>query len=278
MNRANKLLDIYFFLLIVEMFTLTTLLILNFKALTLTDYLLFGMTFFIIIIAYFTSVLGALTTGLVLVFLYGSLLMYQSFSGAAKIEERDYFWIIVFPLTAFIAGKFSYFLDELKKGSVKLESQVENLVTIDEITGFPNAKAFYEQLEAEMSRAKRHKFNLVLMLVEVQYFEELITLYGKKKADEIIGIMADLLRKVSRMEDTRYRLSEKLFALIMPNTDLAGGEIVRNRLRKELASVVVGNKESYKLAMKIGILPYNETITDSFTFKNLAEKELEFDL
>jgi diguanylate cyclase (GGDEF)-like protein len=277
MKRTHIYLDVYFLLLIMELFSLATMLLINMKELTLVEYLLFGLCFLIVIIAYFTSLIMALTVSMFGIFLLGSLAVYQSIFGGIVIPN-SYSWLIILPLTAFIAGRFSVFLSELKSSLFQLEDQVQLLVMIDENTGFYGEKAFYRDLEEEMSLAKRHRFDLPLMLLEIQYLEELIRMYGRKKADEIIKVFSDQLRIASRLGDKRYRINEKQFAMIMPYTDSSGGDIVRERLRSTLSSIRINDKESYQLSMKISIVLYNDAFPNPLAFKRAAEKELEFDL
>ncbi|MDK2799535.1 MAG: hypothetical protein PWP27_2003 [Clostridiales bacterium] len=277
----NKQVDIIFLLLIIEIFAITTLLILNIKELTFIDYILYMLVFLIIVISFYSNLITGLITSAFLVFGYGSYMLYESLFYEKMSIANSYFWIVLFPLSAFISGNLSDCINEIRNKNIKLEKQMSNLVTVDDITGFNNLKEFYTDLNEEMSRSRRHEFYLVVMLVELQYLEELIGIYGIDKINKILKFISVLIEKVTRTEDKRYRIDEDLFAIIMPNTDISGAEIVKERLKKELENVTINddNKtQTYKLDIKIAALQYNDSITNSFQFKELAQKELEYDI
>ncbi|SHK05514.1 GGDEF domain-containing protein [Paramaledivibacter caminithermalis] len=277
----NRHIDIFFLLLIIEIFTITTLLILNVKEITFTDYVLYMLIFLIIVISFYSNLITGLITSAFLVFGYGSYMLYQSLFYEKSSIGNSYFWIVLFPLSAFISGRLSDSINEIRNKNMKFEKQVKELVTVDEITGFNNIKEFYKDLNEEMSRSKRHKFSLVVMLVEIQYLEELIGIYGTDKINKIFKIISNIIEKVTRTEDKRYKIDEDLFAVIMPNTDIKGAEIVKERLKKKLEDIEVNHgsqTKTYKFDFKIAVLQYNDRITNSFEFKELVQKELEYDI
>ncbi|SHJ96941.1 GGDEF domain-containing protein [Tepidibacter formicigenes] len=277
----NRHVDIYFLLLIIEIFSVTTLLILNIKEVNFIDYVLCVLTFLIIIISFYSNLIMGLITSAFLVFAYGSYMLYKSLFYENIRIGNGYFWMVIFPLSAFISGRLSDAINEIRNKNIYLEKQISNLVTVDEITGFNNLKEFYRDLNEEISRSRRHKFYLVLMVVEVQYLEELISIYGIDKINKILKSISVLIEKAIRTEDKRYRIGEELFAIIMPNTDISGAEIVRQRLKRELENISINDDDktkTYKLDIKIAALQYNDSIDNSFQFKELVQKELEYDI
>jgi len=281
MRKANRYIDIYFLLLIILVFSIITLIFITVEELQLSQYILIGLNFIMIVIAYFTNIVIGLITSAFLVFFYGSYILYESILYNNAFVENSYIWIIIFPLSTFISGKFGEYILQVQEKVINLEKQINDLVTIDEITGLNNMKEFIKDLEEEMSRSKRHKFGLVLMIIEIQYFEELINIYGRTKANTIMKIMANLIEKATRNEDKRYKVKEDMFAIIMPNTTLDGAEVVKNRLKKELENILIQGykgEEKFKFDVKVGLLEYDNNINGALKFKEMAERELEFDV
>lgn len=172
-------------------------------------------------------------------------------------------------------------INEILDKYMKLEKQINNLVTVDETTGFHNLKEFYKDLNEEMSRSKRHNFSLVVMLVEIQYLEEITSIYGIDSIKKIFKAMAELIETVTRTEDKRYKIDEGLFAIIMPNTDILGAQTVKERLKKQMENLTINedNKaKSYKLEVKAAAVQYNDKIENAFEFKEYVQKELEYDI
>lgn len=277
----NRHIDIFFLLLIIEIFTITTLLILNIKEVTFIDYLLYGLTFLVIVISFYSNLIIGLISSAFLVFGYGSYMLYQSLFYEKVGIKNSYFWIILFPLSAFISGRLSDSVNDIRNKNIKYEKQVKDLVTVDEVTGFNNSKEFYKDLNEEMSRSRRHKFDLSVMMVQIQYLEELISIYGEQKISRIFKVISDLIEKVTRTEDKKYKIDENLFSVIMPNTYISGVDVVKERLRKELNSITLNDSKetkTYKFDIKISALQYNESIANAFEFKELVLKEIEYDI
>lgn len=276
----NRHVDVFFLLLIIEIFIITTLLIINIDKAVFSDYILFVLTFLIIVISFYSNLITGLISSAFLVFGYGSYMLYQSLFYEKLVFQNSYFWIILFPVSAFISGRLSDSIEEIRNKNLKFEKQLKDLVTIDEATGFSNSKEFYKDLNEEMSRAKRHGFNLVVMLAEIQYLEELTNIYGRYKISNIFKAISEAIEDVTRTEDKKYKIDKDLFAVIMPNTDIAGAEIVKERFKSELQNIMVDEdvKKRYKFDMKIAILQYNKSIASSFEFKELVQKELEYDI
>ncbi|MBF8982843.1 diguanylate cyclase [Lutibacter sp. B2] len=281
MKKSNEYIDMFFMLLMIIIFTITTYLMINSKDVMMKEYILYSITFLLILITYATSIIIGLLVSSIFVFTYGSYILYQSMVYSKENSFQDYFWIIVLPIVVFVVGKLSANIKEIQDTNKELRSETEKLVTIDPVTGLQNTKGFYIDLDAEMSRAKRYGFNLSIMICKIQYFEELMNIYGEQKTQKIIKKIADELKKSNRNEDKIYKLKEDVFAVILPNTDLIGSEVVKDRFRTRVDDVIVNKEEEiehYHINLKIGMFQYSEKVTNPFMFKELAEKELEFDV
>jgi len=280
-KKSNEYIDLFFMLLMIIIFTITTYLMVNSKDVMMKEYILYSITFLLILITYATNVIIGLLTSSIFVFAYGSYILYQSMVYSKENSFQDYFWIIVLPIVVFVVGKLSENIKEIQDTNKELKNETEKLVTIDPVTGLQNIKGFYLDLDGEMSRAKRYEFNLTIMICKIQYFEELINIYGEQKTQEILKKIADELKNSNRNEDKIYKIKDDTFAVILPNTDLIGAEVVKDRFRKSVDDVVVNKEEDlegYHINLKIGMFQYSEKITNPFMFKELAEKEIEFDV
>lgn len=247
------------------------------------NYILLCLSFLLGIVAFSTKLVIGLFSSLFLVFAYGSLILYKAiFEANFRFTlVQDSFWLLVFPLIAYTAGYLGDSLRESSRTIQDLRQQVKTLVRIDDLTGLSNKPKFYEDLYDEMRRAKRHDFDLTLMMVKIMFYNELLSIYGKNKTYDVICLMVKNIEQVLRIEDKKYRLESDTFAFILPNTDKKGAEIIKNRLRKSLNQITLmsGQKqEKLNFNFKIGILSYDKKIDDVLEFKQKLEKELEYDV
>ena len=283
MDDKRTKVDVFFLLILIELFVLGSLFILNAEFASLKNYILLGAAYMIVIISFYTDMVAGMLASLILDFAYGSYLLYMTIRAGVLgyTFAEDYLWIAVFPLLAYTAGKYGYYIGKLRKAQEKLLYEVSNLVRIDEVTNLNNKNQFYKDLSEEMSRARRHGFQMAVMLIQIEYYSELLSVYGVAKVDEILNQIADKLEMVTRDEDKRYKLDHGMFAAILPNTPEEGALIVKDRLRKELdEGTVSSKKEMQKLSIRfrIALKTYDRKIQGAFEYKEELERELEYDV
>ena len=68
----------------------------------------------------------------------------------------------------------------------RLERELEKLTIIDDLTGLFNRRYFYRKLEEEMTRANRQKGNLVLILLDLDYFKDYNDNFGHLAGDKAL--------------------------------------------------------------------------------------------
>jgi len=234
-----------------------------------------------IIIAMIFGQIQGLLFSIMIVVLYAGVILYQGMLGTESIIPMSYVWIAAFPLVGLVAGIIgenirAYILTLKECTQIK-----EALVTKDELTGLGNSREFYQNMKVQMALIQRHKREMTLAIIEIQYFDELMSLYGKGSYSKVFDIVTAIIVKCTRTEDTIYRISEKTFAVLMPDTAMVGAEIVKKRMKEELASInSFQDKEfqEYKIEVRVGLAALTDDIQSEFEYKKKAEKEIEFDV
>jgi diguanylate cyclase (GGDEF)-like protein len=102
---------------------------------------------------------------------------------------------------------------------VRLHRAAVQRASLDGLTDLPNHRAFKDELDREVSLARRHHEDLTLVLFDVDDFRFHNDTLGHGKADRILLAMADSLR-TGRAEDRAFRIGGDEFALILPRTDI----------------------------------------------------------
>lgn len=190
-------------------------------------------------------------------------------------------WMFFILISSVITGLLSQNIHKIQADNADFIRNFDDLVTIDQQTGLINTKGFYINLEEQLSFSRRHKTPLTLMMVKLHYFDDLRAIVGQAKLIEILVNISSSISQATRSEDVRYKLTENTFAVLMPGTKLKDNEIVKSRIKENIANLdTFSNKKGkiIKLDIKIGALELNDDIKDSFEFKALTEKELEYDV
>jgi diguanylate cyclase (GGDEF)-like protein len=139
---------------------------------------------------------------------------------------------------------------KLEESLAKRSEQVDKLSLVDPLTGSHNWRYFMYRGRQELSRAQRHFYNLSFIIVDVDYFRQINSLYGTDVGDLLIKDLLVLLKKNVRKEDIITRWREDEFFIILPYLSKNDAYQTAKRLREK----VTFHKFRYKkLASQIKI-------------------------
>jgi diguanylate cyclase (GGDEF)-like protein/hemerythrin-like metal-binding protein len=122
-------------------------------------------------------------------------------------------------------------LDEAQAAQLELEQ----LVSLDRLTGIGNRRHFEQQLELEAARGKRYRIPVSVALFDVDHFKRINDKFGHVIGD---NVLVDITRRVTsqlRDTDSIARWGGEEFAVIAPCTPLAGAEVLAEKLRAVVA-------------------------------------------
>ncbi|HEV2787382.1 MAG TPA: GGDEF domain-containing protein, partial [Solirubrobacteraceae bacterium] len=97
------------------------------------------------------------------------------------------------------------------------------------------------RLDAELARTERTGAPLSVVVFDVDHFKAINDSYGHAAGDAALRGIGDAVVDAMRRSDVFGRLGGEEFALILPETDVAGAAVVADKLRHLLsAPVIVG--------------------------------------
>ena len=123
----------------------------------------------------------------------------------------------------------------------------------DSLTGLANRRRFFEVAEAELARAGRYRSNLAVLMVDIDHFKEVNDAYGHSTGDLVLRQLGALCLGLLREVDTVGRVGGEEFAILLPETDLAAGMEVAERLRAAVESHRVPREEGLPIAITVSI-------------------------
>lgn len=113
------------------------------------------------------------------------------------------------------------------------KERLEVLSRTDALTGLLNRRAFYEETEKAIARARRTGSPAALCFVDLNNFKSVNDVLGHKAGDEALVVVADLLRRNSRAHDLVARLGGDEFALWLEATTEVGGRVKASQLEAD---------------------------------------------
>jgi two-component system, cell cycle response regulator len=116
------------------------------------------------------------------------------------------------------------------------ERELERLAYYDELTGLPNRRSVLRQLEALISRGRRHGHSLALLMVDADHFKAVNDRHGHAAGDAALRALADRLGERLRAEDVAGRFGGEEFVVALPDADAAGAAAVAEAVRAAVSA------------------------------------------
>jgi two-component system cell cycle response regulator len=113
----------------------------------------------------------------------------------------------------------------------------------DRLTGLWNRGSVLDQLNRELSRAKREKAPLALMLADLDHFKSINDDFGHAAGDKVLREVGTQMRSVLRVSDSIGRYGGEEFLLVLPRADLNGAREVGERLLTAVRNITVCDDE-----------------------------------
>lgn len=104
----------------------------------------------------------------------------------------------------------------------------------DALTGLGNRRAFEERIAAELGRNKRYGHSFSLTIIDLAGLETANDRFGQAAADDTLRVIANILKRHTRVIDACFRLATDELAIVMPGTSLEGARIVADRCRAQI--------------------------------------------
>jgi len=137
---------------------------------------------------------------------------------------------------------FGFFLRRTLQLSYELQNaytRAREQARTDELTGLANRRAFVEIGTTACDQARRYHRSLVLLMLDIDHFKRINDTRGHAAGDAALCAAAGILRRAARRADTPGRLGGEEFALLLPETRAAEAAVVAERVRREIAALLV---------------------------------------
>ena len=154
----------------------------------------------------------------------------------------------------------------LSEKTIALEvanSELEQLTYTDALSGLYNRRYFDRNLLLEITRHKRQKEPLALVICDIDYFKLYNDQYGHIGGDSCIQQVSACMRDIiHRSSDSICRYGGEEFALILPNSNEGDAIKVVEKLMKGLSALKIKHETS----------PVDDFVTMSYGIYSLIPK------
>lgn len=150
-----------------------------------------------------------------------------------------------------------------------------DMVYLDSLTQVYNRRYFDSHLIKTELSAKREGGDYTIILIDIDFFKQFNDIYGHLKGDEALRDVAQaIMRTLLRPSDFVARYGGEEFAVILPFTDLKGGILVAENIRKNISALDIPHSynPSKQLTVSAGIATLRGINEQENVLKSADEK------
>jgi diguanylate cyclase (GGDEF)-like protein/putative nucleotidyltransferase with HDIG domain len=183
--------------------------------------------------------------------------------------ERDAFANDHLRILLAVSGKMALSIENALK-----YQQAENSATTDYLTGLPNARSLFLQLDRELARCKRDNSSLTVMVSDMDGFKQINDRFGHLEGNRVLRLFAQALKDSCREYDYVARMGGDEFVVIASglSADAAGKKAEQMRaLARQAGSEVCGEDI---LSLSVGRAMYPEDGKDAEQLLAKADRRM----
>src|SRR6201997_5000984 len=166
--------------------------------------------------------------------------------------ERDAFTTDHLRILLAVSGKMALSIENALK-----YQQAENSAITDYLTGLPNARSLFLQLDRELARCKRDNSSLTVMVSDMDGFKQINDRFGHLEGNRVLRLFAQALKYTCREYDYVARMGGDEFVVIAPGlaADDAGKKAEQLRALARHAGSEVCGEDILSLSVGRAIYP-----------------------
>lgn len=162
--------------------------------------------------------------------------------------------------------------ETLLKDAVKSLGEASNR---DGLTNCHNRRYFEQSLAKEFDRTNRYGSLLSLIIMDLDHFKKVNDNFGHLMGDQVLKQTASIVNDALRATDTLSRYGGEEFALVLPETNLAGALVLAERLRIKISSTpITYDGKTINITASLGVAERSPEITSCEQLIHCADTAL----
>jgi diguanylate cyclase (GGDEF)-like protein len=156
-------------------------------------------------------------------------------------------------------------------------NQFQLMSITDPLTGMLNRRYLIERLAEELKRSKRQDFPMSFMMIDIDDFKLYNDRNGHQAGDLALEMSAQCLKSALRGADVASRYGGEEFCILLPQTGLAEGVAIAERIRRRITRVRFPHGKSQPLGsvtVSIGVSAFSPGLETPQTIIETADRAL----
>lgn len=151
-------------------------------------------------------------------------------------------------------------LQSLIEDRESLKTKVAELNPIDAVTGMPNRRTLFQNLEQQTSRSRRYGNPLSVMILRLANLSNFIKRFGNDNANAMLLSLSQMLNDQMRWADVIGRLDKNEFLFILPETEQKAANELREKISEHLIRLTLPGAEDsdFNLHTEFGVAQWRK--------------------
>ena len=128
-------------------------------------------------------------------------------------------------------------IKKMQKEIQEREKKLKLISEMDSLTQIYNKGAITDIINMEINRSKSFGTEFSLIMFDLDHFKNINDTYGHLFGDEVLRKISKKVLEKLKNTDAFGRYGGEEFLILLPDTDIHGGEVLAERLRKTIFSI-----------------------------------------
>ncbi|MEY4641315.1 MAG: hypothetical protein RLZZ227_1309 [Pseudomonadota bacterium] len=161
----------------------------------------------------------------------------------------------VYLIVCVLSFMFAYFRSQAEQQLALSESDLDQMVYSDALTGLANQNLMSKLIYTEALRYERYQVPFCMMLLEIDQFQKLHIKHGADFTNEVMIGLSRIFAGILRRQDIAGRWDSNRFIILTPVTPMAGGLTLAQRLCEAIAHHSFSiNRHHLTVTVSIGLV------------------------